>query len=106
MVNWQQKMEVIMRKKKLQKVLSLVTAMALTFTSTAWAQTGKVSGASGATTDNEKVFKVVMDETGYITPTEESQELMETGSASDLVKKPFSWDNATVYFVLTDRFLD
>ena len=95
-----------MRKKKLQKVLSLVTAMALTFTSTAWAQTGKVSGASGATTDNEKVFKVVMDETGYITPTEESQELMEANSTSDLVKKPFSWDNATVYFVLTDRFLD
>ena len=92
--------------KEVTKVLSLVTAMALTFTSTAWAQTGKVSGASGATTDNEKVFKVVMDETGYITPTEESQELMETGSASDLVKKPFSWDNATVYFVLTDRFLD
>ena len=95
-----------MRKKKLQKVLSLVTAMALTFTSTAWAQTGKVSGTSGTTTDNEKVFKVVMDETGYITPTEESQELMEANSTSDLVKKPFSWDNATVYFVLTDRFLD
>lgn len=50
-----------------------------------------------AVTDNNKeeepkqAFKVTMDDTGYIT-------------ADSLESQKFSWDNATVYFVLTDRF--
>ncbi|MBQ3600683.1 MAG: hypothetical protein II992_05690 [Lachnospiraceae bacterium] len=37
-----------------------------------------------------------MDDTGYIT----------ADSGASLENQKFSWDNATVYFVLTDRFLN
>lgn len=53
-----------------------------------------------AVTDNTKceesiqAFKVNMDDTGYIT----------ADNAESLENQKFSWDNATVYFVLTDRF--
>lgn len=53
-----------------------------------------------AVTDNTKgeesiqAFKVTMDDTGYLT----------ADSADSLENQRFSWDNATVYFVLTDRF--
>lgn len=43
--------------------------------------------------NSDSTFKVTMDDTGYIT-------------ADDLENHKFSWDNATVYFVLTDRFLN
>lgn len=42
------------------------------------------------------VYKVTMDDTGYIT----------ADSGASLENQKFSWDNATVYFVLTDRFLN
>ncbi len=51
---------------------------------------------NGVSTDDEGVFKVTMDDTGYITADDDNV-------AAD-VNTPFSWDNANVYFVLTDRF--
>ena len=52
-------------------------------------------GDSGVSEDDPGVYKVTMDETGYITADSEY--------ATD-ENTPFSWDNANVYFVLTDRF--
>ena len=49
---------------------------------------------SVVTTDEGNVFKVELDESGKIV----------SDNASDLEHRSFSWDNATVYFVLTDRF--
>ena len=69
---------------------------------------GKVAAASevrtkdtinGVNADDEGVYKVTMDDTGYITADEDNN------VAAD-VNTPFSWDNANVYFVLTDRFLN
>lgn len=45
-------------------------------------------------TDEGNVFKVELDANGKIV----------SDNASDLEHRSFSWDNATVYFVLTDRF--
>ena len=45
---------------------------------------------------DETVFKVELDETGKIT----------ADNSTSLEMQRFSWDNATVYFVLTDRFLN
>lgn len=45
-------------------------------------------------TDEGNVFKVELDESGNIV----------ADNSSDLENQKFSWDNCTVYFVLTDRF--
>jgi len=45
-------------------------------------------------TDEGNVFKVELDESGTIV----------SDNSSDLEHQNFTWDNATVYFVLTDRF--
>lgn len=49
---------------------------------------------SVVTTDEGNVFKVELDESGKIV----------SDNSADLENQKFSWDNATVYFVLTDRF--
>ena len=58
----------------------------------------KASTATGEKQSNEDetVFKVELDETGKIT----------SDNSASLEMQRFSWDNATVYFVLTDRFLN
>lgn len=57
---------------------------------------GKVLDTTNSA-EADNVFKVTMDEKGYLTA---------DSSNADLENQKFSWDNATVYFVLTDRFLN
>ncbi|MDE7423569.1 MAG: hypothetical protein K2N51_07745, partial [Lachnospiraceae bacterium] len=96
---------------KIQKAIAVSVIASLVATSTPSASYTKILEANAKATDNkqvaltgdtdvseddEGVFKVTMDDTGYITADEDNV-------AAD-VNTPFSWDNANVYFVLTDRF--
>lgn len=58
-------------------------------------ETSTLAGDTGVSKDDDGVYKVTMDDTGKITADEDV--------AAD-VNTPFSWDNANVYFALTDRF--
>ena len=88
---------------KLKKSLAVAMAASLIATSFPAASYTKVLEAHAKTTktsvtstkDDDSVYKVTMDDTGYITADEDV--------AAD-VNTPFSWDNANVYFALTDRF--
>ena len=55
-----------------------------------------ITTAEKQTNEAQKVFKVDLDETGKVT----------ADNSTSLEMQRFSWDNATVYFVLTDRFLN
>lgn len=89
-----------MRRKSGTKALSLCMALALAFTTSVGVPSITAKAEQSESTE-ENILKLEMDETGYLTPTAESQEML-----SDLENQKFSWDNATVYFVLTDRFLN
>ena len=97
---------------KIQKsiVAALITSMVVTSLPTT--NYTRILEANAKTTNNSRVvladntkvsedadgvFKVSMDETGYITADNEY--------AAD-VNTPFSWDNASMYFVITDRFFN
>ena len=97
--------------RKLQKLLAagMVTTMAATTVlgnapiniskaaskvAVAKAQT-EANTINGVNADDEGVYKVTMDDTGYLTA---------DADAAANVNTPFSWDNANVYFVITDRF--
>ncbi len=68
------------------------------------------AGSSAAEEKDEGItVKYTMDENGYLTPDAESEELLESlhvKQSAELENQRFSWDNANVYFVLTDRFLN
>ena len=93
----------IMSKAKLKKVLALSLSAAMMCTSTAWAQTGAgiVSQPSALSNDAGLAYKFTTDDSGKLVPTEDSLALESLSQGAD---KTFSWDNATVYFLLTDRF--
>ena len=61
-----------------------------------------VDGDANISEDEEGVFKVTMDDTGYITA--DAAEYDPEGEYAANEKTPFSWDNVNTYFVLTDRF--
>ena len=86
-----------MKKRELKKLCALFTAVSLAFTS----GVGTQALTAEAAQSEENILKLEMDENGYLTPTQESQEML-----AELESQKFSWDNATVYFVLTDRFLN
>ncbi len=92
-----------MSKTKFKKVLALSLSAAMMCTSTAWAQTGTgiARQASAFSKDAGFAYKFTTDDSGKLVPTEESLAL---DSLSKGTEKTFSWDNATVYFLLTDRF--
>lgn len=56
-----------------------------------------LAGNTDISKDDEGVFKVTVDDNGNITADADNE------YAAD-VNTPFSWDNANVYFVMTDRF--
>ncbi|MBQ4529919.1 MAG: MucBP domain-containing protein, partial [Lachnospiraceae bacterium] len=89
-----------MVRKKLRKLMAIAVAASICSPSCSYLTLPTLAKASTAnaeqTTDNEKVFKVELDETGKIT----------SDNSTSLEMQRFSWDNATVYFVLTDRFLN
>lgn len=93
-----------MRKKSAKRAAALFMAMALTFTSVGVQSI--TAKAEQTETVEENILKLDMDENGYLTPTEESQEMLTKLENESLENQKFSWDNATVYFVLTDRFLN
>ena len=88
-----------MAKSKLKKWLALVMAGALCVNGYPGGQLQAMAGTSSnsavsADSEDENVFKVELDASGNIV----------SDNSSDLEHRIFSWDNATVYFVLTDRF--
>ena len=86
--------------KKRKRLLALFLTLVMTFTTVFGLQS--IAAPAGQTDSSEdNVLKLTMDNTGYLTPTAESRNMLE-----DLENKKFSWDNAAVYFVLTDRFLN
>ena len=93
-----------MRKKSVKQAAALFMAMALIFTSVGLQSI--TAKAEQTETVQENILKLDMDENGYLTPTEESQEMLTKLESESLENQKFSWDNATVYFVLTDRFLN
>lgn len=56
----------------------------------------KATSSEKQNDEDKTVFKVELDETGKII----------SDNSTSLEMQRFSWDNATVYFVLTDRFLN
>ncbi|MDD6071645.1 MAG: alpha-amylase family glycosyl hydrolase [Clostridiales bacterium] len=93
-----------MRKKSAKRAAALFMAMALTFTSVGVQSI--TAKAEQTETVEENILKLDMDENGYLTPTEESQEMLTKLGDESLENQKFSWDNVTAYFVLTDRFLN
>lgn len=87
-----------MKGKKGKRFLALLMALVLTSGTNAgnWNITSDIKAVSADSLE-EKAFKVTMDDKGYLTADETNK---------DLENQKFSWDNATVYFVLTDRFLN
>ena len=87
-------------KKKTRTFIALCMALILAASSGMNVRRDVTPVKAEAVADNTKseesiqAFKVTMDDTGYIT----------ADSADSLEDQKFSWDNATVYFVLTDRF--
>ncbi|MGN9070458.1 alpha-amylase family glycosyl hydrolase, partial [Lachnospiraceae bacterium HCP1S3_D4] len=99
-----------MRKAGFKKVLALSLAVAMTGTTPAFGQNfagykatsnSAAVGAGVATTNVDAAYKFMTDSEGKLVPTEESRALEKQSTAST---NKFSWDNATVYFLLTDRF--
>lgn len=58
-----------------------------------------LAGNTDISEDDEGVFKVTVDDNGNITADADNNYAADENT-------PFSWDNANVYFVLTDRFLN
>ncbi len=103
---------------KLKKALAVAMAATLVATSFPAASYTKVLEAHAKTTktsvtstsvgdtdvskDDDGVYKVTMDDTGYITA--DGAEYDPDGDFKGNENTPFSWDNASVYFVITDRF--
>lgn len=88
-----------MVQKKLRTLLALALSATLCGSSLTPTNLPVLKAASTTeqtkTNDDKNVFKVTLDDSGNI-----------TADSSSLEMQRFSWDNATVYFVLTDRFLN
>lgn len=63
-----------------------------------------LDGDANISEDEEGVFKVTVDDTGYITA--DGSEYDPEGEYAANENTPFSWDNVNMYFVLTDRFFN
>lgn len=88
-----------MKVKRGKKFLALLMAFVLaSSTNVIDRETNSKVKASVTDSENESTFKVTMNDTGYLTA--------DSSTTENLENKKFSWDNATVYFVLTDRFLN
>ena len=96
-----------MKLKKLTKLITSVTVLTSMFGSTfASAATipSQSSDSTSASESDENVLKVKMDDAGEL-----SYSVPKSGSYGDVTydeNRTFSWDNASVYFVVTDRFVN
>lgn len=100
-----------MRNEKFRKAMAgmlassmLITGVPVTQDDHIYAKPAETSGkvpvmedTAGGQEDEEGVYKVTMDESGYITADGEYAADEDT---------PFSWDNVNMYFVMTDRFFN
>ena len=92
-----------MRLKKLTKLIVSTTILTSMFGST-FASAATISQSSDSSTveADENVLKIDVDDNGDLTYT-----LPKSYTSSELQEmedRPFTWDNANVYFVMTDRF--
>lgn len=87
-----------MKKRKIKQWMALTVAASLCVVGnpqqTILAEEVSDKTESVESTDEGNVLKVELDESGTIV----------SDNASDLEHQNFTWDNCTVYFVLTDRF--
>jgi alpha-amylase len=94
-----------MNNKKLKRVIASLVIIASVFSNVpTYAATQGQATSTNTTSVNESdenVLKVKIDDDGKLTY---SEPVGATSSNTDLQNAPFSWDNASVYFVLTDRF--
>ncbi|GKX67077.1 starch-binding protein [Inconstantimicrobium mannanitabidum] len=93
-----------MKLKKVRRLVASVVVFTTLFSTTiAEAATQKITKSlntkitTTATTQTQNVLKVKVNDNGSVTYAEPSTQMTNE-------KKKFSWDNATVYFALTDRF--
>ena len=88
-----------MKKKRMNRFLAVLMALVLATGTNAGncSVTNDVKAVAAEDSSEEKAFKLTMDDKGYLTA---------DSSNADLENQKFSWDNATVYFVLTDRFMN
>ena len=102
---------------KIQKTIAVSVIASLIATSAPSTNYISILEANAKTTDNtqvvlaentnisendEGVFKVTMDDTGYITA--DASKYDPDGEFKGDESTPFSWDNVNIYFVITDRF--
>lgn len=94
-----------MNNKKIKRLVASLVFVASVFSNTlAYAAVSTTSTSTVSTSVNESdenVLKVNIDDQGKLTYSEPVSTV--EGIAND-ENKPFSWDNVTAYFVLTDRF--
>ncbi|MFQ7001842.1 MAG: MucBP domain-containing protein, partial [Clostridium sp.] len=96
-----------MKLKKLTKLITSVTVLTSMFGSTfasAATISSQSSDSTSASESDENVLKVKMDDAGEL-----SYSVPKSGSYGDVTydeNRTFSWDNASVYFVVTDRFVN
>jgi len=96
-----------MKLKKLTKLITSVTVLASMFGSTfasAATISNESSNSSSTSESDENVLKVKMDDNGEL-----SYSAPKGGSYGEVTydeNRTFSWDNASVYFVVTDRFVN
>ena len=106
---------------KLKKLMAVTLASSMVVTGVPVSESSTISASAKTTTDSESedvvaladdtdlseddegVYKVTMDESGYITADGSSKYDPDGEYARD-VNTPFSWDNVNTYFVITDRF--
>lgn len=65
-------------------------------------ETSTLAGDTGVSKNDDGVYKVTMDDTGYITA--DGAKYDPDGELASDENTPFSWDNVNTYFVITDRF--
>ena len=96
-----------MKLKKLTKLITSLTVLTSMFGSTfasAATISNESSNSSSTSESDENVLKVKMDDNGEL-----SYSAPKGGSYGEVTydeNRTFSWDNASVYFVVTDRFVN
>lgn len=97
-----------MNSKKLKRIVAMATVMAIFLTNsvvsaattTATTTTQEDETATSTTSTNSNVLNVNVDDNGVVNYS------LPASKTTDRENLPFSWDNASVYFLITDRFVN
>ena len=91
-----------MKFKKLMKLIVSTTVLTSMFGST-FVSAATIPSSIGSTAlDDENVLKIDVDDNGDLTYTLPKGHT--SSNLQEMEDRPFTWDNANVYFVMTDRF--